>query len=71
MTPGLAGEEFLEHWDKATVEDLFRRIKTTMPADHPGSLADADYLDVVAFLIEGKRGSRSARAGSDVKETIR
>ena len=52
VTPGLAGEEFIEHWDKTTVEDLFRRIKTTMPADHPGSLADADYLDVVAFLLK-------------------
>ena len=23
-----------------------------MPADGPGSLADADYLDVVAFLLK-------------------
>jgi mono/diheme cytochrome c family protein len=52
VTPGLAGEEFIEHWDKATVEDLFRRIKTTMPADRPGSLADADCLDIVAFLLK-------------------
>jgi mono/diheme cytochrome c family protein len=52
VTPGLAGEEFIEHWDKATVEDLFRRIKTTMPADRPGRLADADYLDIVAFLLK-------------------
>jgi S-disulfanyl-L-cysteine oxidoreductase SoxD len=52
VTPGLAGEEFIEHWDKTTVEDLFRRIKATMPADHPGSLADADYLGVVAFLLK-------------------
>jgi mono/diheme cytochrome c family protein len=52
VTPGLAGDEFIEHWDKATVEDLFRRIKTTMPADRPGSLADADCLDIVAFLLK-------------------
>jgi mono/diheme cytochrome c family protein len=52
VTPGLADEEFLEHWDKGTVEDLFKRIKTTMPADGPGRLADSDYLDVVAFLLK-------------------
>jgi mono/diheme cytochrome c family protein len=52
VTPGLADEGFIEHWDKETVEDLFKRIKTTMPADGPGSLADADYLDVVAFLLK-------------------
>jgi S-disulfanyl-L-cysteine oxidoreductase SoxD len=52
VTPGLADEGFIEHWDKETVEDLFKRIKTTMPADRPGSLADADYLDVVAFLLK-------------------
>jgi mono/diheme cytochrome c family protein len=52
VTPGLAGDEFIEHWDKETVEDLFKRIKATMPADRPGSLADADYLDVVAFLLK-------------------
>ena len=52
VTPGLADEAFIEHWDKETVEDLFKRIKATMPADRPGSLADADYLDVVAFLLK-------------------
>jgi mono/diheme cytochrome c family protein len=52
VTPGLADEGFIEHWDKETVEDLFKRIRTTMPADRPASLADADYLDVVAFLLK-------------------
>src|ERR1700680_4281768 len=52
VTPGLADEAFIEHWDQETVEDLFKRIKATMPADRPGSLADADYLDVVAFLLK-------------------
>jgi mono/diheme cytochrome c family protein len=52
VTPGLADDAFIEHWDKETVEDLFKRIKATMPADRPGSLTDADYLDVVAFLLK-------------------
>ena len=55
VTPGLADEEFLERWDKETVEDLFRRIKTTMPADGPGSLADSEYLDIVTFLLKENR----------------
>jgi mono/diheme cytochrome c family protein len=52
VTPGLADEGFLEHGDKETVDGLFKRIKATMPADGPGSLADPDYLDIVAFLLK-------------------
>ena len=51
VTPGLADKEFIERWDKEPVEELFKRIKTTMPADRPGSLADADYVDIVAFVL--------------------
>ena len=74
ITPGLADDGFLERWDKETVEDLFTRIKTTMPADGPGRLADADYLDVVAFLLKanGFPGGPSelTRAGSDSLKNI-
>jgi mono/diheme cytochrome c family protein len=75
VTPGLAGKEFLEGWDTQTVEDLFTRIKTTMPADRPGSLADPDYLDVVAFVLR-ENGFPSgpgelARQGDDSLKNIR
>jgi mono/diheme cytochrome c family protein len=74
VTPGLADEGFIEHWDKETVEDLFKRIKATMPADGPGSLADADYLDVVAFLLK-ENGfpsgpSELARRGDDSLKNV-
>jgi S-disulfanyl-L-cysteine oxidoreductase SoxD len=56
------------------VENLFTRIKTTMPADAPGRLADADYLDVVAFVLKanGFPGGPSelARAGNDSLKNI-
>ena len=74
VTPGLADEGFIEHWDKETVEDLFKRIKATMPADRPGSLADADYIDVVAFLLKenGFPSGRSElrREGDDSLKSI-
>jgi mono/diheme cytochrome c family protein len=74
ITPGLADDGFLERWDKETVEDLFTRIKTTMPADGPGRLADADYLDVVAFLLKanGFPGGPSelTRPGNDSLKNI-
>jgi mono/diheme cytochrome c family protein len=75
VTPGLAGKEFLEGWDKQTVEDLFTRIKTTMPADRPGSLADPDYLDVVAFVLRENgfpsgRGELARRGDDSLKNIL-
>jgi mono/diheme cytochrome c family protein len=74
ITPGLADDGFIERWDKDTVEGLFTRIKTTMPADNPGKLADAEYLDVVAFLLKanGFPGGPTdlAREGTDSLKNI-
>ena len=49
--PSLAGPEFLASWSDQTVDDLFERARTTMPADAPGSLSRQQYADVVAFIL--------------------
>jgi len=34
------------------VAAVFDYMKATMPADDPSSLKDAEYLDILAFLIQ-------------------
>ena len=47
----LAGKEFNSAWNGVPLSDLFERIRTTMPADAPGTLKPAEVADVIAFLL--------------------
>jgi mono/diheme cytochrome c family protein len=49
--PSLTGPGFNSGWSDLTVGDLLERIRTTMPADGPGSLSRQQYTDIIAFLL--------------------
>jgi mono/diheme cytochrome c family protein len=49
---GLVGEVFRAGWNGKTVEDLFLRVKRTMPQDRPDSLSGREYADVVSYILE-------------------
>ena len=49
--PSLTGGEFNASWNDQTLDDLFERARTTMPADAPGSLTKELYADIVAFIL--------------------
>jgi hypothetical protein len=49
--PDLAGGTFLASWNGATVNDLFERIRVSMPQNHPGALTRQQNVDVVAFIF--------------------
>ena len=49
---GLVGEVFRAGWNGKTVEDLFLRVKRTMPQDRPDSLSAREYADVVSYILE-------------------
>jgi S-disulfanyl-L-cysteine oxidoreductase SoxD len=51
QAPALADAEFAAEWDKQPIADLFERIRTSMPADAPGTLKPAEVADVMAFLF--------------------
>jgi quinoprotein glucose dehydrogenase len=53
--PPLTGGEFMSNWNGLTVGDLFDRIRTTMPADHPGSLTRQQNADVVAEILSANQ----------------
>jgi alcohol dehydrogenase (cytochrome c) len=57
FTPGpgvkpAAGSAFRTTWKSRRVGDLYTLIRTTMPPGGGGSLPDADYLAVTAYLLE-------------------
>ena len=49
--PSLSGPEFNAGWNDQTAGDLAERIRTTMPADAPGSLTRPQVADVIAFIF--------------------
>lgn len=49
--PPLAGAYFRGNWDGLTVDDLFERIQTSMPADQPGKLSREQTAAVLTFLL--------------------
>ena len=51
MAPPLAGGMFLNNWSGQSLGDLFTRIHTTMPANDPGSLNNAEVTQVLAYIL--------------------
>ncbi len=51
-TPALAGEDFMAEWTGQTADDLFEKMQTTMPADHPGTLSRAENADILAYILQ-------------------
>jgi mono/diheme cytochrome c family protein len=47
----LAGFPFQLKWEDASVAELFGRIRT-MPLGEAGSLSGAEYLDILAYILQ-------------------
>ena len=52
MGPELWGDPFLTQWENKDVASFFTRIQTTMPEDAPGTLAEKEVLDIIAYVIQ-------------------
>jgi mono/diheme cytochrome c family protein len=50
-TPPLVGAEFWRRWRGLSVGALYDRMKKTMPVNKEGSLADAEYAEIVSFIL--------------------
>lgn len=51
MAPPLAGASFVANWSGQTLGDLFTRIHSTMPANDPGSMNNAETALVLAYIL--------------------
>jgi alcohol dehydrogenase (cytochrome c) len=56
----LAGLPFTSSWGNRTVGDLVGFMEGAMPPNNPGSLGEANYLNIAAFVLQ----SNGARAGN-------
>lgn len=50
-TPPLARARFLRTWEGRSLATLFEYTRATMPQDNPGTLADEEYVDVMAYML--------------------
>src|SRR3954468_3920457 len=51
MAPALAGAGFVANWQGTSVGDLLTRIHTTMPANDPGSMNNAEVTLVLSYIL--------------------
>jgi alcohol dehydrogenase (cytochrome c) len=58
--PALAGPNFMNAWRDRTASDLFAQIQSSMPPGGEGTLSDATYLSIVAYILQ----TNGAAAGS-------
>jgi cytochrome c5 len=49
--PELIGSKFIDDWREDTLDGLFTFIRTNMPQDAQGSLTEAQYIDILAYVL--------------------
>ena len=68
--PALAGAAFASSlaYSKMTATQFYNFISTQMPADHPGELSQAQYADVLAYLLSrnGYPSGQQPVSGADL-----
>lgn len=52
MAPPLVGATFMGDWVGQSVDDLFTRIHSTMPANDPGSLSNVQTAQVLSYILQ-------------------
>jgi mono/diheme cytochrome c family protein len=60
--PALAGDGFKDEWNGKSVGDLFALFSKTMPMSAPGSLKKAEYVDLLAFILDENDFPAGAKA---------
>ena len=66
----LTGKVFMTGWRDRTTKELFDTLKAQMPLNAPGSLDDATYTNLTAFLLHAngaQTGSTALTSGTAVK----
>jgi mono/diheme cytochrome c family protein len=50
--PALAGDAFISQWNGQTAADVYSGMSTQMPMTSPGSLKPAEYLALMAYILQ-------------------
>jgi S-disulfanyl-L-cysteine oxidoreductase SoxD len=71
--PALRGDKFMLDWQDGSVNNLFTKIRFSMPATYPDSVSDEVKLDIVAYLLQANgfpAGSEELKIDADRLEAI-
>lgn len=60
--PKLAGPMFFQKWATNNLDDFHFITSTTMPQTKPGGLKEAEYLNVIAYILQVNGFKPTARA---------
>ena len=60
--PPLTGPNFFNAWRGRSTADLYNKIKTSMPADNPGSIPEQAATSIVAFILRQSGATPGAQA---------
>jgi mono/diheme cytochrome c family protein len=74
MAPALVGGDFNADWVGLSVNDLFERIRVSMPQNNPGSLSRQQNADIVAFILSAGKypaGKTELPKEAEVLKTIK
>ena len=55
QSPALVGTSFLANWTGQSLDELFERIQSSMPADGPGTLSRAVNADILAYILQANK----------------
>jgi alcohol dehydrogenase (cytochrome c) len=58
----LAGATFMDTWGTHTTQELFTRIRESMPPENPNGLSVDTYASIVAFLLKANGAQASSTA---------
>jgi mono/diheme cytochrome c family protein len=74
MAPALVGGDFNADWVGLSLNDLFERIRVSMPQNNPGSLSRQQNADIVAFMLNAGKypaGKTELPKEAEVLKTIK
>ena len=55
QAPPLTGSDFTMDWNGMTMDDLFEKMQTSMPADKPGQLSREQNAALLAFILNANQ----------------
>lgn len=67
----LVGSAFLGNWRDLTLDQLFDKIRSSMPPDNPKSIATRDVADLVAYLLAQNQFPAGAKVLTDSLDQLK
>jgi S-disulfanyl-L-cysteine oxidoreductase SoxD len=71
--PALRGDKFMLDWQDGSVNNLFTKIRFSMPATYPDAVSDEVKIDIIAYLLQVNgfpTGSEELKTDADRLDAI-